>query len=173
MKRCPNCNRTFDTSLDFCLEDGTRLTLLSDTATAVTVEAKPVNTAPPTVAYPISPVRKAANDLSRAAEVETVVAKKEILGEDAISRPGVLVEYASIVIALAHNWWQWLYLEKQYFSSVFEYVFSANFLMWLLLLAAGTVVSLFVVRKSENKILGVLSLVILAINLILFLVPRR
>lgn len=173
MKRCPKCNRSFDTSLDFCLEDGSRLTSLPDTASAVTVEAKAVDTVQPTVAYPISPIRKATDELSHAAETETVVARKEILGPEAISRPSQAFEYGAIAIALGHNWWQWLYLEKQYFSSFFEYVFSANFLMWMLLLVGGAAVSLFVVRKSERKLLGVLSLVILAINLLLFLVPRR
>lgn len=173
MKRCPKCNRSFENSLDFCLEDGSRLASLSDTATNVTIESKPLNTTPPTVAYPLAPVRTAANELSKAAEVETVVAKKEILGIEAVSRSNVVFEYAAVAIALAHNWWQWLYLEKQYYSSFFEYVFSANFLMWLLLLVAGTAISLFALRKSSNKTFGVVSLVILAINLILFLVPRR
>jgi len=173
MKRCPKCNRSFETSLDFCLEDGSRLTSLSDTATNVTIESKPQNTAPPTVAYPLAPVRTAANELSKAAEVETVVARKEILGVEAVSRSNVVLEYAAVAVALAHNWWQWLYLEKQYYSSFFEYVFSANFLMWLLLLVGGTAISLFVIRKSSSKTFGVVSLVILAINLILFLVPRR
>jgi len=173
MKRCPKCNRSFENSLDFCLEDGTRLTPIFDAATAVTVESKAAQTAPPTVAYPIAPVREAANNLSAAADVETVVAKKEILGAETISRPSPAFEYAAIAIALAHNWWQWLYLERQYASSIFDYIFSANFLMWLLLLASGTGVSLLVVRKSERKIFGILSLVILGINLILFLVPRR
>lgn len=173
MKRCPKCSRSFDDTLDFCLEDGVRLISLPSAATATTVETKQAQTASPTVSYPIAPLRHAANDLSQAAETETVVARKEILGANAVIRPNIAFQYGAIAIALGHNWWQWLYLEKQYFSSFFEYVFSANFLMWLLLLVGGTAISLFVVRKSESKLLGILSLVILAINLILFLVPRR
>lgn len=173
MKSCPKCNRSFDNSLDFCLEDGTPLLPLTSGAAPITVEAKPQPTVSPTMTYPIAPVHAAANDLSRAAEVETVVARNAILGVDAVSRPTVIFEYAAIAVALAHNWWQWLYLEKQYVPSIFEYILSADFLMWLLLLATGTAISLFVVQKSEKKILGILSLVILAINLILFLVPRR
>ena len=83
------------------------------------------------------------------------------------------METAPIVLALAHNWWQWLYLEKQYVSSITEYILSANFLMWLLLLASGILVSLLAVKHSKDKTLGIISLVALAINLILFLVPRR
>ena len=173
MKRCPKCNRSFENSLDFCLEDGARLNPIFDSATAVTVESKPTQTVSPTVAYPIAPVREAANNLSKTVETETVVAKKAILGQEPIVKPAPAFEYASIGIALAHNWWQWLYLEKQYVSSILDYIFSANFLMWLVLLASGTALSLFVVRRSERKIFGILSLVILAINLILFLVPRR
>ena len=144
-----------------------------DSATAVTVESKPAQTVTPTVAYPMAPVREAANKLSNTVETETVVAKKAIMGQEPIAKPTPAFEYASIGIALAHNWWQWLYLEKQYVSSILDYIFSANFLMWLVLLVSGTAISLFVVRRSERKIFGILSLVILAINLILFLVPRR
>ena len=41
------------------------------------------------------------------------------------------------------------------------------------LLGVGTVVSLLAVKHSRNKTFGIISLVALAINLILFLVPRR
>ena len=105
MKSCPKCNRTFENSLDFCLEDGTRLVSMPAGSTPVTVEAKAVHTVPPTVAYPIAPIHAAANDLSRAAEVETVVARKEILGADTVSRSNPAFEYAAIAVALAHNWW--------------------------------------------------------------------
>ena len=171
MKSCPKCNRTFENSLAFCLEDGTRLLLLPSGSAAVTTEARPTKTAAQTVSFPIA-TAKPANVFVRTDEVETVVAKANGIVPIS-SRTSVIFEYAAIVIALAHNWWQWLYLEKQYVSSILEYILSADFLMWLLLLTSGTAVSLFVVRKSERKIFGVLSLVILAINLILFLVPRR
>lgn len=81
--------------------------------------------------------------------------------------------YTAVVISLAHNWWQWIYLEKQYVYSIAEYLLSANFLMWLLLLVAGIVVGLFAVRKRETKVFGIIGLVMLAINLILYLVPRK
>jgi len=74
---------------------------------------------------------------------------------------------------LAHNWWQWIYLNNQYYSSLSSYVLSANFLMWLLLLAAGATVSLFAVKRCKDKGFAFVSLVVLSINLILFLVPRR
>lgn len=172
MKHCPKCNRTFENSLDFCLEDGTRLLFTASGTAPVTTGARPTTTAAETVAFPIAPMRSA-TDLSGHGEVETVVAKTEAMLPIEASGRNQIFEYASIVVALAHNWWQWLYLEKQYVSSIMEYILSANFLMWLLLLGAGTALGLFTVRKSPRKVFGVLSLVILAINLILFLVPRR
>jgi hypothetical protein len=172
MKRCPKCNRSFDTSLDFCLEDGSRLISLPAASAQVTTESKPTKTADQTVAFPIAKANSV-SEFIRTDEVETVVAKANGILPRSATPTNLIFEYAAIVIALAHNWWQWLYLEKQYMSSIMEYIFSANFLMWLLLLAGGTAVGLFVVRKSERKVFGILSLVILAINLILFLVPRR
>jgi hypothetical protein len=83
------------------------------------------------------------------------------------------LEIAPIVIALALNWWQWIYLNNQYYSSFSSYVLSANFLMWLLLLTTGTALSLFAVKRCKNKRFAFASLVILSVNLILFLVPRR
>jgi hypothetical protein len=163
MKRCPKCNADyFDNMLEFCLEDGTRLTSLSP-PTAV---AQPRTTAEETVSMPLSA-------RPSQAEVETIVTKTIVPADEAALSQNKMLEIAPIVIALAHNWWQWLYLEKQYYSSFMEYVFSANFLMWLLLLGAGILVSLYSIKRSERKGFAYTGVVILAINLILFLVPRR
>ena len=169
MKRCPKCNADyFDNMLEFCLEDGTRLTLASQPGAAVTARTAPSTTIPQ------------AGPLSNLNSEETVVIKNP--GDTKPTSAGILqdsfgqlkiLEIAPVVLALAHNWWQWLYLEKQYVSSITEYILSANFLMWLILLASGTAVSLLAVKHSKNKTLGIISLVALAINLILFLVPRR
>lgn len=167
MKRCPKCNADyFDNMLEFCLEDGTRLTSLSpESGRPATMAQTPRATADETVSMPLS--------TQPHKEVETIVAKT-IAPVNEIAVSGNLpLELAPIVIALAHNWWQWLYLEKQYVSSIMEYIFSANFLMWLLLLAAGSAISLYSIKRSERKEFAYTGLVILAINLILFLVPRR
>ncbi|MEO8650034.1 MAG: hypothetical protein ABI539_12785, partial [Acidobacteriota bacterium] len=157
-----------DTMLEFCLEDGVRLVAVHPT----TNEIRSTPTTQPTVKSPdpapLSSLRT--EPWANAAEVETVVAR--------VSRPvsslyDAAFQIVPVVLALAHNWWQWLYLEGQYVSSVTAYVLSANFLMWLLLLAAGTVASLFALKQGRHKESAYLSLVILAINLILFLVPRR
>ena len=89
------------------------------------------------------------------------------------SEPNKILEISPLVIALAHNWWQWVYLNNQYYYSFGSYVFSANFLMWLLLLATGGIIGLISLKKNQNKSFAIAGLVILAINLLLFLVPKR
>lgn len=174
MKRCPKCNADyFDNMLEFCLEDGTRLISASQSSGATTTRTIPQT---PTVGQQPAP-------LSNLHSEETVVIRNVADAKPTIadgplqiaeqSQTAKIMETAPIVLALAHNWWQWLYLEKQYVSSITEYILSANFLMWLLLLASGTIVSLLALKHSKNKTLGIISLVALAINLILFLVPRR
>ena len=166
MKRCPKCNADYyDNMLEFCLEDGTRLT--SPSGAPATVAQPPRQSATEkTVSMPLSPQ-------PQQHEVETVIAKSIAPVEETTFSQNKVLEIAPAVIALAHNWWQWLYLEKQYYSSFMDYVFSANFLMWLLLLAAGVAISLYSMKRSERKGFAYTGLVILAINLILFLVPRR
>lgn len=171
MKRCPKCNADyFDNMLEFCLEDGTRLSAATagsttSHATRSTAEARSGVHAP----------------IANRDSVETVVIPAKDIGTasgTAIeSRPDSplarLIETTPIGIALAHNWWQWLYLEKTYVSSVTDYVLSANFLMWLLLLSVGTASGVYALKYSKNKSFAIISLVALAINLILFVVPRR
>lgn len=176
MKRCPKCNVDyFDNMLEFCLEDGTRLTLLSATGAPLTAEAVPVRpTAAKTVAFSSAMVQNVeVVPAQPTQEFDTIEAKRDAPLDRVKTRGYEAIGNVPIILALAHNWWQWLYLEKQYVSSITEYIFSANFLMWLLLLISGVAVSLFVARTGTKKANAYTSLVILAINLILFLVPRR
>jgi len=176
MKRCPKCSVDyFDNMLEFCLEDGTRLTLLSGQAAPLTAESQPVRpTAAETVAFSPAKIPVVSSVQPQpTVEFETIEAKRDTPLDRVKSRGYDALENVPIIIALAHNWWQWLYLEKQYVSSITEYIFSANFLMWLLLLISGVAVSLFVARTGTKKVNAYTALVILAINLILFLVPRR
>jgi hypothetical protein len=175
MRRCPKCNvEYFDNMLEFCLEDGTRLTNLPDTGAVATAKPRPV---PPTLAETVS----FAAEKAPFTEVvqpqpnifESIDAKPESRMQGVKARGYEVIEYVPIILALAHNWWQWLYLDKQNVSSITDYVLSVNFLMWLVLLISATAVSLFVIRSGTKKTLAYISLVILAINLILFLVPRR
>jgi hypothetical protein len=167
MKRCPKCNVDyFDNVLEFCLEDGTRLIA---NPSVITKERIPNTIPAETVAFE----RGSMPIGFQGTPVPDKV--KEIVPETIIQSPSVskTLEVAPIVLALAHNWWQWLYLENQYVSSIASYLLSANFLMWLVLLSAGVGISLTALKRLQNKAFAYISLVILAINLILFLVPRR
>lgn len=169
MKRCPKCNLDyFDNVLEFCLEDGTRL--IADPS-VVTRERIPNTIPAETVAFG-SGAKPAPVGFQHPVVPETV---KDILPDTIVQSQSVskALEIAPVALALAHNWWQWLYLENQYVSSIASYILSANFLMWLVLLAAGVGISLTALKRLQNKAFAYISLVILAINLILFLVPRR
>ena len=175
MKRCPKCSiEYFDNTLEFCLEDGMRLisTLSYETETpTVTQLNKPNPFTEKTVNLPFSNPAKTLE--SGGANDFQTISQTDLLKEKVAQQSSKFFEIAPIVIALAHNWWQWIYLSNQYYSSLSSYVLSANFLMWLLLLTAGAVISLFAVKRCKNKGFAFASLVILSINLILFLVPRR
>ncbi len=168
MKRCLKCNTEYlDDSLEFCLEDGTRLAAFvrSPENLRTPIVADSARAALPlTVSMPVLP---------DAPETETRVRNIENAPKTTGANPAAAIGYAAVIIALAHNWWQWIYLEKQYMYSIPEYLLSANFLMWLLLLASGSVLSIFAVRKRETKVFGIIGLVVLAVNLILYLVPRK
>ena len=167
MKSCPRCNAEyFDNQLEFCLDDGTRLRAAG---AAMQDRTAVLDRTEPREAFG-GPVYKSQ---------ETVVIGPKKVAVPAVPQHLVtanaigLSENAALVLALLHNWWQWIYIEKVYISSYTEFLLSANFLMWLLLLSAGTAVSIYSIKVSRNKTLAIISLVTLAINLILFLVPRR
>ncbi len=169
MKRCPKCNADyFDNMLEYCLEDGTRLAMAPESAvkTAARVPAAATggmhaplaeHVSQETVVIPAHAKPAAARGDDRAATAANTA----------------VIDRAAVGLALAHNWWQWLYLEKTYVYSITDYILSANFLMWLLLLGAGTAAGIYSLKRSKDKTFAVISLVALAINLILFLVPRR
>ena len=174
MKRCLKCNLTYsDHTLEFCLEDGTRL-----------ISEQSVETEIPTVTLPNKfnlinekPDPLSLADSARTLEIDKSAVSKSphanLINKKVVQQSITILEMAPVVVALAHNWWQWIYLNNQYYSSFSTYVLSANFLMWLLLLIAGTVISLFAVKRGQNRGFAFASLVILSINLILFLVPKR
>ena len=165
MKKCPSCQADyFDNRLEFCLDDGTRL-LSTDTST----QERPQAPKRPEVTEPL--VRPPLNS-----QETVVIGPKQTEAARVIAPLAAssgVPETAALVLALLHNWWQWIYIEKVYISSIAEFLLSANFLMWLLLLSAGTAVSIYSIKVSRNRTLAIISLVTLAINLILFLVPRR
>lgn len=175
MKRCPSCNLNYsDETLEFCLHDGSRL-----------IPSVKTKNQMPTVTLPINPViaTEKTNQLPFSNQVGAVGVKgaesiqtslqADLLTEKVFGQTSRILDLAPVVISLAHNWWQWIYLNNQYYSSFWVYVFSANFLMWLLLLVVGTAISLLALKRSSNKAFAIISLVILAVNLLLFLVPKR
>lgn len=177
MKRCPKCNVDyFDNMLEFCLEDGTKLLVVSETSggsAAKTGAAPARSTVEETISMQAPIVPPAPQPLEKP-EIETVVTRGLVQeAQPDRSNSTRALEIAPVVVALMHNWWQWLYLENQYVSSIASYVFSANFLMWVVLLGAGIALSLRALKSLQDKAFAYISLVILAINLLLFLVPRK
>ncbi len=170
MKRCPQCKiEYFDEILEFCLEDGAKLVQFSGSPTA-TKSNKPNPATAETVNLPFSNVPETVDFKNAPVVVPDNLTK---LPEAVASQSYRALEVAPIVIALAHNWWQWVYLNNFPYYSFTAYVASANFLMWLLLLAAGAAVGFLALKLCQNKGFAYASLVMMAINLILFLVPNR
>lgn len=183
MKRCPKCNLDyFDNTLEFCLEDGMKLSFLSsyDNEIPTLVKsnlpdetaAKTVNLLNPNIAETLE-----SNFANPNRDIETAPQNNAHLTNPIKEQVSVqsykILEVAPIFLSLAHNWWQWLYLNNQYYSSVSSFLVSANFLMWLLLLLGGAGVSFFALKKCANKSFAYTGFIILAVNLILFLVPKR
>jgi hypothetical protein len=184
MKRCPKCSLVyFDNALDFCLEDGAKLVAASNSSEempTVTKSNKPITTTDKTVSLPFSGVSPTIgfDDLQQQKnKPQTILpveaAKTNLIKEKVTVQTYKILEVAPIVLSLTHNWWQWIHLNNQYYSSLSGFLVSANFLMWLLLLLAGATVSFFALKKCENKAFAYTSFVILAVNFILFLVPKR
>jgi|GEM_PF-1201215 len=181
MKRCPKCKLDyFDEILEFCLEDGSKLFTVTTSGETPTVTR--LNPSSPTTEKTVNlPYVKAPGTLPfetpNAAAHNQIVEKSggssDLLKEKVTDKTFRILETAPIVLSLAHNWWQWIYLNNQYYSSLTGFLLSANFLMWLLLLTAGASISLLALKYSRNKKFAYTSLVILAINLLLFLVPKR
>jgi hypothetical protein len=180
MKRCPKCNlEYFDNMLEFCLEDGSKLLTVSNYDEAPTVTksgpANPSTEKTLNLPYSKPPATLQFEAVNQANNppVEKTKAAPELLKDKVTDQTFRVLETAPIVVSLAHNWWQWIYLNNQYYPSLTAFLLSADFLMWLLLLIIGAALSLFALKYARNKGFAYTSLVILAINLLLFLVPRR
>lgn len=177
MKRCPKCAADYyDEMLEFCLEDGAKLFVVS----------KPTKNAPFTGQHTPSPLTEKTFNLPFADGDETVESIKPSLAqtiqqadyslEKTLDKsPASLkaLEVLPVIFALSHNWWQWLYAANQTTSSVSAFLISANFLVWILLLAAGAGISILAMKRCQNNGFAFVSLVMLSVNLILFLVPKR
>jgi len=103
----------------------------------------------------------------------TIQNKGEAIKQTVVHQSFKVLEISPIVLSLAHNYWQWLYVSNQSSAGILDFITSVHFLLWLLLLLTASVVSLVGIKYSQNKGFAYTSLVILAINFILFLVPKR
>lgn len=175
MKSCPQCSLNYsDDTLEFCLEDGSRLAASQNFSNETPTITRPQTVNPMTAQTVNLPFSGAAKTLESVdAPSAATIQQSNPLKENLVQQRDRVLEIAPFIIALAHNWWQWIYLNSQYYSSFSTYILSANFLMWLLLLTIGAGIGLLALRRCQNKSFAVASLVILSINLILFLVPKR
>ncbi len=174
MKQCPSCKFVYaDDTLEFCLEDGSRLVAAPErqTETPNVFATKKSSTTEKTLNLPFT--EPPATVEFRGAKNLQNPGESPLAKDSSIKGNYKAIEISSITAALAHNWWQWVYLNNQYYSTFSAYVLSANFLVWLLLLAIGTGIGLYAVKRVPNKIVPIIGLVVLAVNLILFVVPKR
>jgi len=175
MKRCPQCRADyFDEMLEFCLEDGAKLAVVAGSATtAGTRTPKTDQSSVETMFF---------DALSGAPKTgETVPAKTGSadamqtvsLKEKAIEKGYRVLEIGTLCLALAHNWWQWLYVDRQNYGSISNFLLSAEFLIWFLMLSAGAASGFLTIKLSRKKELGYVGLIILAINFLLLIVPKK
>ncbi|HQU82493.1 MAG TPA: hypothetical protein PKY59_05185 [Pyrinomonadaceae bacterium] len=177
MKKCLKCNEVYyDETLVFCLEDGTELRSVNNQSAVATerfsVDEKSIETMFANGNAEL-PKTVAANDVETFKQNSPNQTQISSLKEKAVEKGYRTLEIGSLVFALAHNWWQWLYVERQNYGSISAFLFSTDFVIWFLLLVAGTVAGLLTLKFSRNKTLGYISLVILAINFLLILVPHK
>lgn len=177
MKKCLKCNAVYyDETLVFCLEDGTELRSVNGQTAVATeqfsVDEKSIETMFSNRNAEL-PKTVAANDIETFKQNSPIQTQSSSLKEKAVEKGYRTLEISSLVFALAHNWWQWLYVERQNYGSISAFLFSADFIIWVFLLLTGTVAGLLTLKFSRNKTLGYISLVVLAINLLLILVPHK
>ncbi len=167
MKICPKCKANYsDATLEFCLEDGTRLNFpaVNGTYTQEKTEAfNKIADAPPNnfdVSKETVLQNKATNKIAEIKEKVTYQGYK-------------IIEIFPIVLALIHNYWQWLYLNKTDYANTISFLTSGHFIVWLCLLIVGVLTSIAALKYAKNRGFAVASLAILAINLLLSVVPNK
>lgn len=177
MKKCPRCQVAYyDDTLVFCLEDGTELRTVSGQSAVATeqfsVDEKSVETMfiNETSELPKTVAAHDGNTLKQNLPNPTQISS---LKEKAVEKGYRTLELGTLIFALAHNWWQWLYVDRQNYGSVSDFLFSADFVIWFLLLSVGTTAGLLTLKFSRNKTFAYFGLVVLAINFILLIVPRK
>jgi len=166
IKRCPKCNVEYlDNTLEFCLEDGTRL-LLSANTNLTAAKTEVLTDFPKQLPFEFENSK------------ETILQNKDtdkltLIKEKVTTQSFKVIEVAPIVLSLTHNYWQWLYLTKTNYNDTISFLTSSQFVVWLLLLFGAAISSFVALRFGKNKGFAIASLVILAINLLLSIVPNK
>ena len=181
MKRCPKCSEKFyDESLVFCLEDGSRLLETEDISDSVPIVKRENTTFADDFETEILheiPTKdadlKSLNKTSDTLEIINKTNKISTIKEKATQKGFKILEVLPIIFALFHNYWHWLYFDKAKFSSVWNFLTSGIFIVWILLFFAGIVTSLLAFKFGKDKRFVIIALVILAINLLLGIVPLK
>ena len=178
MKICGQCKKNYyDETLEFCLDDGSRLSKIDDkndeVLTATSIKSRAEYTQAATVAFNNQPnLQKSELPVTEPEILKTITQKKENLKKNVADTSLKFLEVSPIVIALAHNYWQWLYLHRGSTGQLTDFFISYNFIVWILLFSSGLIFGIFSLKYSNNKGFAITSLVILAINLILSIVPK-
>lgn len=178
MKRCPVCQKEYyDETLGFCLDDGSKLLKVDRINNEIlTVETnKPALdlTNSKTVQFPNQKDGNAPDFVKPETRPNKQISEKtEIIKKNLTNSTQKFLEISPIVFALAHNYWQWLYLYRQPAYQLTAFFTSYNFLIWIFLLFGGLMFGLFSLKYGKNKGFAVTALVVLAINVILSIVPK-
>lgn len=183
MKKCPKCNEQYsDDTLEFCLEDGSRLIQISRTTNKNPVISD-LHTKQKqefeTAILPEAATREA--NLNKVGQIPNTIEFSEEDSNKTVSKIKEKVTYQGlrfieilpIITALSHNYWHWLYFDKARFNDFFKFLISGTFIIWILLLISGVVASLVALKYGKNRGYAIIALVILAINLLLGLVPLK
>ena len=169
MKSCPKCDAIYyDETLEFCTEDGSNLIKpLNKTEEIPTVLRTKIQD--PTNAKTLN------LPINATAEIQNNKIDDKILNiKEKVTYQGIkTIEVIPIILALAHNYWQWIYFDKANFDKTIDLLISANFLIWILLLLLGGIFSFLALQYGKNKGFAITSLVILAINILLSIVPLK
>ncbi len=176
MKKCPQCQTGyFDEMIEFCLEDGAKLAVVNSPTTAETKSFVTDQKSIETVFFDgRAELPKTINSSATVVQPAAAVTEQPLsLKQKTVEKGYRALEIGTLVLALAHNWWQWVYVDRQSDGSIGNFLLSANFLVWFLLLAAGTTLGVSSLKFSRRKDLAYAGLVILAINFLLLLVPRK
>lgn len=178
MKNCPVCHKDYyDETLEFCLDDGSRLQRVgranNEILTAPVIKPNPDLGQIETIEFEKqsvfqTPESQKKQNLSPKPDAE----EKRLLKQNLAQTSLKILETSPIVLALAHNFWQWLYLTKQPTYDLTAFFTSYTFLIWMFLLISSLLFGLFSLKYGKNKGFAITALVVLAINVILSIVPK-